>query len=1164
MGLSKRSEIKDKLTAGGYIKGLFQGLQYENLLKSADDLTDTDYWLTVDITPTDRGDGVFRITKDVGAGYKSIYHGLVNWVPTWAAEISFICEVRAGTLDKIGLSITGSCDDTVSNADRLDEVEIIHGSGSTAWVGGHASISGLDSSWTKVRVTGNVKNWLSALALYIYPDHEQSNTGYLEMRNLQLILGDQPDEKPRPPTDLAEADYAMMAYRPHWRPFPDGSGRMNITDGTLSSQMLANAGFETAGGGGADIWGTWIETASDGALANETGIKHAGSDSAKITAGAATDTRIEQQAITVVPGVPYTLTFYTYGDGSNAGRYRVWDDSNAANIIGVTAVASAAASWTRTTAHFIAPSGCTTIFITFYCPATDGGLFYVDSTNLRAQQTSGLVTIGKAFGVDLALAESTEHVVGADQEFWFTTDVVTAETGDMKARYTDTNNCILIYISGIQCSVGYKDGGDLTWVDQNHTALQGGVHYRHRVVINGTGADSRVRWYIDDKLVSDNTDAGFDTGGTSVKCEGAGHQLNRLVVESYPKRDDNIIVHGGLSKTQWSDPSVNLTDPDGNAFPASLGAAIVADVAVTPLTSKAAIIGWHTSLASEAASSPRWYFTGSATLYAEDYQFAYDGSAIGLLLLNRANLRGSHFFTHELGKRWKRKRVTDTVYPWGATGYPRIQNHSKAIVISLFALLDLGPQSVPDYSATVYEVNDADGSYHDLHDGECVLEFDLDFGTPDNFSAHYRANSDASQTWKLYISPTGQPQIAKDVGGKDVGTAGDVSAGNHSFKIYNGIDRITVEMDGRVLLQYTGSDVDDYCDSDHGNILFQEGTCPATNVKVYPFKNEHGLAVDDENIELSKKIVPANGDVLDVESSFRIEVSANRTDDAYIEWGKYTVPALRGAETSLVRYRRIIFGSTGTIAIQEDAGFGDTQVAIKTSAYNANEVLNIKVGGEDDANLTIAGVDDLTDVKFTQRDGRHNNKLRFVSGAPAIDFVKIHPWPHRQKVLERDFVEVTDTKTNPASGTGWSRSTSGLHLNSTFTFEATKYVALYQGVNDYLACYAMDSPAGRLSVREVVGGTPTEIIGVAGVFSDGVGAEVDLIHDENGNISVFVDKVLKGTAQSSLYLGLNAGSVAHNLVTNDIVLTAYPYPAWPHPELYARRMINRWIPQPIA
>ena len=29
---------------------------------------------------------------------------------------------------------------------------------------------------------------------------------------------------------------------------------------------VTNGGFETAGTGGADIWGTWTETAGDGAL----------------------------------------------------------------------------------------------------------------------------------------------------------------------------------------------------------------------------------------------------------------------------------------------------------------------------------------------------------------------------------------------------------------------------------------------------------------------------------------------------------------------------------------------------------------------------------------------------------------------------------------------------------------------------------------------------------------------------------------------------------------------------------------------------------------------------------------------------------------------------------------------------------------------------------
>src|SRR3990172_7900670 len=54
----------------------------------------------------------------------------------------------------------------------------------------------------------------------------------------------------------------------------------------LGTEILAilNPGFEVAGAGGADIWANWVETAGDGALANETTEVHSGVDAAKMTA----------------------------------------------------------------------------------------------------------------------------------------------------------------------------------------------------------------------------------------------------------------------------------------------------------------------------------------------------------------------------------------------------------------------------------------------------------------------------------------------------------------------------------------------------------------------------------------------------------------------------------------------------------------------------------------------------------------------------------------------------------------------------------------------------------------------------------------------------------------------------------------------------------------
>lgn len=150
---------------------------------------------------------------------------------------------------------------------------------------------------------------------------------------------------------------------------------------TKIDNLLSNPGFETAGVGGADIWASWVETAGDGTLANETTLKHEGSDAAKMTAGAGVNTSI-QQNITVVAGKQYKLRFWTRGDGTYGGRYKVYDNDNAANIINLTATGVTGTTYTVVAVSFAAPSGCTSAFVRLQCPSTDTGIAYFDACDV--------------------------------------------------------------------------------------------------------------------------------------------------------------------------------------------------------------------------------------------------------------------------------------------------------------------------------------------------------------------------------------------------------------------------------------------------------------------------------------------------------------------------------------------------------------------------------------------------------------------------------------------------------------------------------------------------------------------------------------------------------------------------------------------------------------
>ena len=150
----------------------------------------------------------------------------------------------------------------------------------------------------------------------------------------------------------------------------------------IASNLVSNGGFETAGGGGADIWAGWSEFVTDGALANEAVVIHTGADACKITAGAGGSTYI-QDTITVVPGETYRLRFWSQGDGTHDGRYRVYDVTNAGNIIDYTATGVTGAAYAMVDASFTAPGGCVEILVRFYSNATDTHFAYFDTVSLR-------------------------------------------------------------------------------------------------------------------------------------------------------------------------------------------------------------------------------------------------------------------------------------------------------------------------------------------------------------------------------------------------------------------------------------------------------------------------------------------------------------------------------------------------------------------------------------------------------------------------------------------------------------------------------------------------------------------------------------------------------------------------------------------------------------
>ncbi len=150
----------------------------------------------------------------------------------------------------------------------------------------------------------------------------------------------------------------------------------------LGAEKLNNIGFETAGGGGADVFANWVESAGAGSIVDEGVLVHGGSHALKIASDAGT-AEVFQTSAGFSAGALYKLTFWTRGDGTYAGRYKVRDVTAGTDFIGPITTGVTGTSYTQAVAYFTVPAGCSSIAIAFFSPATVGGTAYFDDISLK-------------------------------------------------------------------------------------------------------------------------------------------------------------------------------------------------------------------------------------------------------------------------------------------------------------------------------------------------------------------------------------------------------------------------------------------------------------------------------------------------------------------------------------------------------------------------------------------------------------------------------------------------------------------------------------------------------------------------------------------------------------------------------------------------------------
>jgi len=148
--------------------------------------------------------------------------------------------------------------------------------------------------------------------------------------------------------------------------------------------LIVNGGFEVAGGGGADVFGTWLETAGAGAIQRDTSVFRSGVASCKIISNNTFfDCYIRTPDIVVVPNTMYMITNNLRGDGSNGVCYGLYDQTHSAWIRNYQRCYRISTDFVRRDILFYAPSGCSAIRLFYFIDNVVGSTAFLDDLTMH-------------------------------------------------------------------------------------------------------------------------------------------------------------------------------------------------------------------------------------------------------------------------------------------------------------------------------------------------------------------------------------------------------------------------------------------------------------------------------------------------------------------------------------------------------------------------------------------------------------------------------------------------------------------------------------------------------------------------------------------------------------------------------------------------------------
>ena len=171
---------------------------------------------------------------------------------------------------------------------------------------------------------------------------------------------------------------------------PSGLRAHCVVTQTFTGDIAYNGDMEIAGHGGAITAAGWYQRAGGGTIAAEAVVIHGGARAVKLTEGASTWI---YQNMVVKPGESYVYSFWTQGDGANAGRYGIKNQSDNAWFVALnTSTGVAGGAYAQVTDTIVIPATCSEIIVYLEAPAGGGNFCYYDDFTL-----TGTVDFGAAY-----------------------------------------------------------------------------------------------------------------------------------------------------------------------------------------------------------------------------------------------------------------------------------------------------------------------------------------------------------------------------------------------------------------------------------------------------------------------------------------------------------------------------------------------------------------------------------------------------------------------------------------------------------------------------------------------------------------------------------------------------------------------------------------------